>query len=366
MILISLSFVSKKLDVNFPQGIFSAVLCFLNPVLICLRYSVAPMKGQLESSKFHLTLLENLTDFHSQGKKLTDEDSTPVVDENVCLALDWDAKTPDSKVISKDLVCDIHESVDEKHSSEDNSCSLEECLKLYWNPENINKECGWRCDHCKDVRAATRKLMICKHPENVVIHLKRFSYTGNGRKISKHIQFPLRGLDMSPFTHPEITRDRAIYDLHAVCSHYGYMNFGHYIAFCKPYSEEELDAVALTNTDGWLRYDDSKVNNAKESEVEKTCAYILFYHRRKTASSCMKHTLEATSTESEDTSKAGHYDPQAMQESVETSEVATEQNTTLNNFKNTSILVKEQENNCRLSADCSSTNGETLLEDILD
>ena len=31
-------------------------------------------------------------------------DSTPVVDENVCLALDWDAKTPDSKVISKYLV----------------------------------------------------------------------------------------------------------------------------------------------------------------------------------------------------------------------------------------------------------------------
>ena len=57
---------------------------------------------------------------------------------------------------------------------------------------------------------------------------------------------------MSPFTHAEITRDRAIYDLHAVCSHYGYMNFGHYIAFCKPYSEEELDAVALTNTDGKL------------------------------------------------------------------------------------------------------------------
>jgi hypothetical protein len=108
------------------------------------------------------------------------------------------------------------------------------------------------------------------------------------------------------------------------------------------------------------------VNNAKESEVEKTCAYILFYHRRKNASSCMKQTLEATSTESEDTSKAGHYDPQAMQESVETSEVATEQNTTLNNFKNTSILVKEQESNSRLSAGCSSTNGETLLEDILD
>jgi hypothetical protein len=30
--------------------------------------------------------------------------NAPVVDENVCLALDWGATTLDSKVISKDLV----------------------------------------------------------------------------------------------------------------------------------------------------------------------------------------------------------------------------------------------------------------------
>ena len=57
---------------------------------------------------------------------------------------------------------------------------------------------------------------------------------------------------MSSFTHPEISSDEAIYDLRGVCSHYGYMNFGHYIAFCKPYSEQELEEFALTNTDGML------------------------------------------------------------------------------------------------------------------
>ena len=72
-------------------------------------------------------------------------------------------------------VCEIHDSVNADHSTEgmfhrhinslvtiiavgvkskakssfvfsfstDNSCSLKECLKLYWNPENINKDCGW-------------------------------------------------------------------------------------------------------------------------------------------------------------------------------------------------------------------------------
>ncbi|XP_028404591.1 ubiquitin carboxyl-terminal hydrolase 19-like isoform X2 [Dendronephthya gigantea] len=106
------------------------------------RYSVAKVKGDLASSKFEMTLLENVADIHSKGKKLNDKEDKPVVDENVCLALDWVTKTSDTKVISKDIVCNIHSSVSENSSSQGDNCSLEECLKLYWNPENINKECG--------------------------------------------------------------------------------------------------------------------------------------------------------------------------------------------------------------------------------
>ncbi len=77
---------------------------------------------------------------------------------------------------------------------------------------------------------------------------------------------------MSQYSHPEISKDGAIYDLCAVCSHYGYMNFGHYIAFCQPYSEEELDTLALTNTDGRLLNTDCYVLCTKVessgSEVE--------------------------------------------------------------------------------------------------
>ena len=55
---------------------------------------------------------------------------------------------------------------------------------------------------------------------------------------------------MSSFTHPEVPRERTLYDLRAVCSHYGIMNFGHYITFSKPYSEDVADATAITNIDG--------------------------------------------------------------------------------------------------------------------
>lgn len=55
---------------------------------------------------------------------------------------------------------------------------------------------------------------------------------------------------MSPYTHPKMRSNRDVYDLRAVCSHYGFMNFGHYIAFCKPYTEKEISDVNMTNTDG--------------------------------------------------------------------------------------------------------------------
>lgn len=244
------------------------------------RFSVAPKKGELENRQFHLTLLDNLTDFHSKGKKLNEKGDSPVVDDNVCLALDWNDTKPDQKVLSKQLDCEIHGSVKNVLSAKDNSCSLEECLKLYWNPETMSEKTGWRCDHCKNVRPATRKMMIFRNPKTLIIHIKRFSYSGNGRKIRKHVHFPLRGLDMSPFTYDELCADEAIYDLRAVCSHHGFMNYGHYVTYSKPYSRDELDAFDLASTEGWLRYDDSRVTIVSESTVKKAEAYILLYERR--------------------------------------------------------------------------------------
>lgn len=54
---------------------------------------------------------------------------------------------------------------------------------------------------------------------------------------------------MSPFTFHQTPSD-AIYDLHAVCSHHGVMNFGHYITYSKPYSPDELSALGLAGIDG--------------------------------------------------------------------------------------------------------------------
>lgn len=54
---------------------------------------------------------------------------------------------------------------------------------------------------------------------------------------------------MSPFSYGE-NPDEPIYDLHAVCSHHGIMNFGHYTAYSKPYSTDELNSLGWGDTDG--------------------------------------------------------------------------------------------------------------------
>ncbi len=110
------------------------------------------------------------------------------------------------------------------------------------------------------------------------------------------------------------------------------------------------------------------MSTAEESEVEKTQAYILFYHRRENTTSCIPtQTSETACNRTEETSKTDRCDTQSMQESVETSEVPTdEQDTTVNNITRTSILVKKHECTSHLSSDNSSANGEILLEDILD
>jgi ubiquitin carboxyl-terminal hydrolase 4/11/15 len=94
----------------------------------------------------------------------------------------------------------------------------------------------------------------------------------------------------------------AIYDLFAICNHYGRMGFGHYTAYVKdwPLYEEQValgNAPALSfsssssvNTAAastasvkkgdWYLYDDNSVIKVHEKEIKTSSAYILFYRKR--------------------------------------------------------------------------------------
>ena len=66
----------------------------------------------------------------------------------------------------------------------------------------------------------------------------------------------------------ENNKSNYIYDIYAVCEHYGSRYGGHYTAICKNYDGN------------WYSYDDSDCSLAEEKEVCSKNAYVLFYRRR--------------------------------------------------------------------------------------
>ncbi|KAG5457911.1 MAG: hypothetical protein BJ554DRAFT_1968 [Olpidium bornovanus] len=109
--------------------------------------------------------------------------------------------------------------------------------------------------------------------QTLMIHLKRFRYDSYfSSKITTHVQFPTKDLDMRPFVKtvageagPEITK----YDLYALIHHRGGLGGGHYVAYA---------LSPVNNT--WYEYDDSYVTAKDEAEVSRLEAYVLFYRRR--------------------------------------------------------------------------------------
>lgn len=93
-----------------------------------------------------------------------------------------------------------------------------------------------------------------------VVTLRTGAIGVHREKISSFVDFPLNGLDMSPYCKPlpappegEVVRggseegggvdERYLYDLVAVCNHYGRMGFGHYTAFAREWDGSECGAV---------------------------------------------------------------------------------------------------------------------------
>ena len=62
----------------------------------------------------------------------------------------------------------------------------------------------------------------------------------------------------------------AIYDLYAVCNHFGGLGGGHYTAFARNRYDDE-----------WYNFDDNHVTKITETNTILTsAAYVLFYKKR--------------------------------------------------------------------------------------
>lgn len=138
----------------------------------------------------------------------------------------------------------------------------------------MSPEDAWFCGHCKDHVEATKKFDLWRLPQQLVIHLKRFSYKKKywREKLETFVDYPIHDLDLSPYINSP--QDSApIYDLYAVSNHFGSLGGGHYTAYAKNFKDNK-----------WYKYDDSSVQKVDESKVKTSAAYVLFYRRKDTIS----------------------------------------------------------------------------------
>ena len=167
--------------------------------------------------------------------------------------------------------------------------SIYKCLEEYGKEEKIE----FNCEKC-DGSEGKSKTDICRLPDILIVHLKRFRFEGTRPlKITNKVEFPLVGFDMSGILTEnrgtigkmnDLTqsnsRDNNLYDLFAVANHSGNVYGGHYTCSC---------IGEIAGEKKWLYYDDDKVYELQDShtvnEIVTSKAYILFYKRQRFAPS---------------------------------------------------------------------------------
>jgi ubiquitin carboxyl-terminal hydrolase 4/11/15 len=143
---------------------------------------------------------------------------------------------------------------------------LTQCFENFMKWEELDNTNKFYCEKCKKEQKVKKKIQINRCPHILIIQLKRFS---NSKKIKTKIMFPIKGLNMSNYVLENNENYPMIYDLFSVAYHIGAAGYGHYFAICKNmYSKK------------WYKFEDSTVNEIKESDIYFDDAYVLLYRRR--------------------------------------------------------------------------------------
>lgn len=160
--------------------------------------------------------------------------------------------------------------------------SLEDCLNLYLEEENLTGDNQWYCEKCKEHTDATKKTDLWVLPPILIIHLKRFkcdAYGRAGRKNNAALQYPITGWDLS-----KLIRSRGggtpLYDLYAVSNHLGSLGGGHYTAYALNRFDEK-----------WYEFNDSthRVIDPETTFGTSSSPYLLFYNRAASTEDAMSH-----------------------------------------------------------------------------
>ena len=161
--------------------------------------------------------------------------------------------------------------------SDEDGCTLNDCLKEFSKEEMLEGDEQWRCPKCQKFVDAKKKFDIWKVPPVLIVQLKRFTYSSSGRKakISSFVNFPTEKWNVKKHVKSP-QREPPVYDLFAVSNHHGGFGSGHYTAYAKG-----RDPSNKKNSEtSWWHFNDSTFDQLNDStDVQTQDAYLLFYNK---------------------------------------------------------------------------------------
>ncbi|XP_068242190.1 ubiquitin carboxyl-terminal hydrolase 19-like [Palaemon carinicauda] len=215
------------------------------------------------------------------GEPLEDKGEEPLdLSDKYYIAMDWrtNERLPGYCLVqNKEVDCEVEGSCTLQRNQQ---TTLEACIELFTQPENLSEGDSWRCPRCKKPVEATKQMSIWRLPHVLIIQLKRFSfkYVLYSDKIDKIVQYPVRGLNVQPYMSRKPEDGPAIYDLYGVINHMGRLLGGHYTAYARTVAKHDTRQSEID----WRLFDDSRVSLCQESRVVNEQAYLLLYRRRET------------------------------------------------------------------------------------
>jgi ubiquitin C-terminal hydrolase len=145
--------------------------------------------------------------------------------------------------------------------------TLFDCLDLYCHSESLEGENAFYNDKTQTKENANRGIIFWSLPNVMIIDVKRWHHENKQlHKINTIVHAPLVNADFTKYV-KGYNSSSYIYDLYAICNHHGGALGGHYTATIK-------------NANGkWYIFNDTIVNEIKDSQVNTNNAYCYFYRK---------------------------------------------------------------------------------------
>jgi len=146
-----------------------------------------------------------------------------------------------------------------------NSITLDDAFTEEFKAELLQGISQYQCDVCNKKVDALKQTFLWSVPDILIISLKR--YHNNICKLPIIVEFPVDNLNLDKYCF-ETRKTGRFYSLYGIIEHYGGLNGGHYIAYCK------------NNITGkWFKFDDSNVTYIPDiiEVIDLKNYYVLFY-----------------------------------------------------------------------------------------